>query len=473
MLMFSKKPADFRVKQSEPSSTTGHAHRRKWPLLLDLGVLIAMSLMLFWGTSTQFSNPYGDMTRYQCYAISFWQGQAGLQAHGLRANSQSQCAFINESASTSSIPGIIKRHLPSVIARYIASQSNSQAFHALPPEYPFLTLIPFSIPLLAPFNWYEITFALLMTLVAILIYVLLAKYQTRPAALAFAFYIVLGSWASATDRFDLIPAALTLGAVLLAGKARWKWAFALLALATLYKFYPIILVVPFLIAQQAYYKNAKWTDWRRWSAAGVFVGVCLLVTFVSLLCNANATLFPLTYFMNRPTQIESFPATLLWLGNYLGYPIQYNMAYQSLNIVSSLTHLVSPFIQFLEVAGLLYTFWLHWRGKLHLYEASLLTVLIIMITGKVFSPQYLIWVAPLIALTGRANWKWLLTWGLVGALTTFMYPFHYNGISEINQFYLVIIARDLLILALTCTLLYWYSRRKPSTVASMVTTGQA
>lgn len=473
MLLFHKKPADPGVEQSDSSSLPGRSSRRKWLLLLDLGVLLVMAVMLFWGTSTQFSNPYGDMTRYQCYAISFWRGEAGLQAYGLRTNSQSQCAFINESASTSSIPGIIKRHLPSALAHYIASQSNAQAFHALPPEYPFLTLVPFSLPLLAPFTWYEIVFALLMTLVAILIYGALAKYQSRPAALAFALYIVLGSWASATDRFDLIPAALTLGAVLLAGKARWKWAFVLLALATLYKFYPILLLIPFLIAQQAHYRDEKWGSWQRWSATGVFVGVCFLVTLVSLLCNANATLFPLTYFMNRPTQIESFPATLLWLGSYLGYPIQYNMAYQSLNIVSSLTHLVSPLVQFLEIAGLLYTFWLHWRGKLNLYEASLLTVLIIMITGKIFSPQYLIWVTPLIALVGRANWKWLLTWGLVGALTTFMYPFHYNGISEINQFYLVIIARDLLILIMTCTLLYWYSRRKSSTVVSMATTGQA
>lgn len=473
MILFHKKPANSRAEQAEPSSAIGNAPRRKWLLLVDLGILIAMSVVLFWGSSTQFSNPYGDMARYQCYAISFWQGEAGLQADGLRVNAQSQCAFIDEHASTSAISGIIKRHLPSVLARYIASQSNAQAFHALPPEYPFLTLIPFSLPLLAPFHWYETTFVLLMTLVAILIYIILVKYQSRSAGLAFALYIVLGSWATATDRFDLIPAALTLGAILLAGKARWKWAFALLALATLYKYYPILLAVPFLIAQQAHYKNEKWTAWRRWSAPAVFVGVGLLITLVSLICNANATLFPFVYFTNRPTQIESLPATLLWLGNYLGYPIQYNMAYQSLNIVSSLIHLVSPLIEVLEVAGLLYTFWLYWRGKLHLYEACLLTVLIIVITGKVFSPQYLIWVTPLIALVGQANWKWLLSWGLVAALTTFMFPFHYNGISEINQFYLVVIARDFLILALTCTLLYWYSRRKPQTIESMATTGQA
>lgn len=83
------------------------------------------------------------------------------------------------------------------------------------------------------------------------IYTLLLKYQSRQAALAFAFYLVLGSWATAAGRFDLIPAGLTLGAVILATEARWKWAFALLALATLYKFYPVILAVPFFLARSA------------------------------------------------------------------------------------------------------------------------------------------------------------------------------------------------------------------------------
>lgn len=114
------------------------------------------------------------------------------------------------------------------------------------------------------------------------IYTLLLKYQSRQAALAFAFYLVLGSWATAAGRFDLIPAGLTLGAVILATEARWKWAFALLALATLYKFYPVILAVPFLLAQQMHYKNQRWLSWKRWSALSIFIGMGALITLISL-----------------------------------------------------------------------------------------------------------------------------------------------------------------------------------------------
>src|SRR5260370_341583 len=130
---------------------------------------------------------------------------------------------------------------------------------------------------------------------------------------------LLGSWATAGERLDLTPVCLTLGAILLAGKARWKWAFPLLALAPLLKFYPAVLIPPFLIAQQMQIKG-KWLAWRRWSALGVFVGICVLVFAVSLVLNVADTLVPFSYFLNRPIQVESFPATLLWLGSVLGYP---------------------------------------------------------------------------------------------------------------------------------------------------------
>lgn len=437
-------------------------------LVIDIVVLLVMSLMLFWGTSTQFANPFNDMTRYQCYALAFWQGQAGVQSHGLQATPQSQCSFLLANSSADPIAQIRIHHLPAPLQNFANSQVNTQAFHALPPEYPFLTLIPFSLPLLAPFAWYQNAFALLMILIAILIYILLAKYQSRAAAIACACYFVLGNWASGTDRFDLVVVACIVGAILLANKMHWKWAFALLALATLFKLYPVVLAIPFLLAQQAQYKGEKWLAWRRWSGLSVFVGLGVLVMLISLLSNINATIAPFLYFRNRPFEIESLPASLIWIGAHLGHPAYANMDYQSLNLMSSLARFISPLTLLLEIAGFLATFWLQWRGKLSLVEACLLTTLVIIITGKVFSPQYLIWATPLVALVGQANWKWLLTWGLVGALTTFMFPFHFNSFPEIYTFLPAIIVRNLLILALACCLLYTYNKR-PSMSVTPVT----
>jgi hypothetical protein len=104
---------------------------------------------------------------------------------------------------------------------------------------------------------------------------------------------------------------------------------------------------------------------------------------------------------------------------------------------------------------------MQWRGKIDIYMACLLTLLILLVTGKIFSPQYLIWVAPLVAYVGQSNWKWLASWGLVAILTTIIFPFIYVDLAHITAFYPVILVRDLLILAITCVLLYNAGRAAP------------
>ena len=132
--------------------------------------------------------------------------------------------------------------------------------------------------------------------------------------------------------------------------------------------------------------------------------------------------------------------------------------------MSAITPQVSLWSSLCLVAGLLYTFWLQWRGKLDIYTASLLTVLIIIITGKVFSPQYLIWLAPLVAFVGQANWKWLMTWGVIGLLTTWVYPNMYNSVPLkdvplLPAFYPVVFVRDLLIFGFIIVLFYQAIRK--------------
>jgi hypothetical protein len=461
--MFKIKDAHSHTEAESHKSDTDGANQSRamgtfsWKYLLDLGVVVAMAAILLLGAWSQFSNRYNDATRYQCYAISFWQGKAGINALGLDANSKSQCAFLDNSSSATLATKLKSRGFPNFVINLVESQSTTQPLHALPPEYPFLTLVPFSVPLLAPFSAYQVVFAILMAIVAGTIYFLIKFNRSTGAAIAFAFYLALGSWALAEARFDLIPAALTLGAVILAARARWMWAFALLALATMLKFYPAVLLVPFLIAQQMQYSD-KWTAWRRWSAFGLFIGICVLLTAISLVLNVANTLVPFSYFLNRPIQVESFPGVLLWLGNFAGRPVQYTFIYQSLNFVSSLSSKVSLLSTVLLVAGLVFTWWLQWRGKLDIFTGSLLTLLVVMIMGKIFSPQYLMWVIPLIAYVGKANWRWLVSWGAVCTLTLVDFPIIYVDLPHIEKYYGVIAVRDGLILVIVCVLLYVAAR---------------
>jgi len=76
-------------------------------------------------------------------------------------------------------------------------------FHALPLEYPPLSLAIFSLALFAPLHYYTLAFAILMALIIISIYWLLLRHGPRGAALAFAIYMVIGAWGIALGRFDL------------------------------------------------------------------------------------------------------------------------------------------------------------------------------------------------------------------------------------------------------------------------------
>src|SRR5260370_14218040 len=149
--------------------------------------IIVVCILMFCGASWQIFWPSTDAARYQCYALVFWLGSSATQI--LPA---SQCTFLHASTLV---------HAP---------------FHTLPFEYPPLTLVIFSLSMLAPIPYYQLVFAMWMALTSALIYWLLLRYGPRGAALTFALFALVGAWATAEGRFDLVPAALTLLRVLAA-----------------------------------------------------------------------------------------------------------------------------------------------------------------------------------------------------------------------------------------------------------------
>jgi hypothetical protein len=459
MFKLSNEHVNKSEKNQEQQSEEKVSKKGIRPNLLHPGIVLLMCGLLIYAVSDQLFVPKTDVGEYQCYTFVFWQG-----THAVQELPPEQCLFLKNYSPAAIIEGMKSIGVPASIVRLAESQNTSGSLRNLPFEYPLLSIIPFSLGLIAPAAWYQVAFALWMLLLAAIIYYILYKTRSTSAAIAFAVYLVIGNWGSAAARFDLVPAALILGSVILAARIKWKWAFALLALATMFKLFPVVLVIPFLIAQQKQYSE-KWYSWHRWSALVLYCAICVLATLISLSLNIANTISPFLYFINRPIQIESAPATLLWLGKFLGYPTSIIHTYGSVNSISALSQSVSLLSSLCLVAGLLYTLWLQWRDKLDIYTASLLTILIIIITGKVFSPQYLIWLAPLVAFIGQANWKWLVTWGLIGLLTTWVYPYMYHAVPLkyvplLPAFYPVVFVRDLLIFGLIIVLLNKAARKR-------------
>ena len=212
-----------------PRVHTSNKHIR--PHLLDGLVIVGMGILLYIGALTRYLVNGGEPTRYRCYALAFWDGVPSLGP--LR---QTDCFFIVTTPATSIIRRMQSWHFPGFLIKLVEQQSPLAPLHALPHEYPLLAVIPFTLTLLAPYRWFLLEFAVWMALVAGVIYFVLKRSMSTSAALAFAFYLVVGNWATALSRFDLIPVGLTLGAVIFAERSRWRWAFALLALAILLKY---------------------------------------------------------------------------------------------------------------------------------------------------------------------------------------------------------------------------------------------
>ena len=100
--------------------------------------IIVVAILMFVGASWQFFWLHTDAARYQCYALSFWIGGGAV-----KLLPSVQCKFLP--AATLSMPPL----------------------HALPLEYPPLTLAIFSPALFAPLAYYQMAFAIFMALTAI------------------------------------------------------------------------------------------------------------------------------------------------------------------------------------------------------------------------------------------------------------------------------------------------------------------
>ena len=451
-MQISVEPYDPESMSTGPKKPKQFLHRYGWDIL----VVVAMCVLLYVGLFGQY---FSDVPIYQCYAVAFW---GGLPA--LNALPSWQCSFLAQPYTSFISPA----HWPTPLLHFIASQSPNLPLHALPYEYPLPVIIPFSLPLIVPSYWYQIVFAISMSLVAVVIFALLRHFTSRRAAIVYALFLVIGGWATADGRFDLVPSALTLVALLLAVRTRWNWAFAFLASATVFKFYPSVLLIPFLLAQQMK-SGEKWTGWRRWTPLAVFAAVCIGEMVISLFLSVEGTLAPFSYFANRPFQIESPGASLLWVFHFLGNPLQPVFAYGSFSVISSLASPVSLIDTVLLVVGLTYTWWLQWRGKTNLAASCLLTLMIVIFSGKVFSPQYLLWLLPLAAYVWERNLKWIVAWCLLGGLTTFIFPYLYmfylgefNDVSSAPFFYAIIAIRNLFFLCMIMSLLHSYSRKQLS-----------
>ncbi len=152
------------------------------------------------------------------------------------------------------------------------------------------------------------------------------------------------------------------------------------------------------------------------------------------------------YHTARPLQIESTWAALLGLFGHLESlhsfwpePLRVVYTYGSINVLGPGVRALAAFSTLAQVFALFFSYFAFWRRLRApqyrkssqnraevLHAATLLSLVVYMIFGKVFSPQYLVWLLPLgLWLSLRRGPKALFMLLLVLGMTQIIYPLGY------------------------------------------------
>lgn len=296
------------------------------------------------------------------------------------------------------------------------------AFHALPVEYPPLSIVVFSLSVLPPVWDFVSVYAYWMAGVFLAGYFAFRRFSSRNNAMIYAVYLLLGATGALLGRFDLVPALLTVAAFWAGRRRRFMLAYLFLAAGALLKLYPIALL-PVLMIEHRRFLLLHDRPWRAPVAGGVAAVAGLVVASFTLgfVVAGWSSLSTFYYAAARPLQVESLGATLLWLGSFLGFPAVTEHGWSSYNLVGPLDSGIMALLDFAGLAGLAWVYWRSWQGRLEFGRALLGVICVTLLASKVFSPQYLIWALPLVVEVEGISLIWLV----ICACTTLIYPVLY------------------------------------------------
>jgi hypothetical protein len=331
-------------------------------------------------------------------------------------------------------------------------------------EYPPLALPLMLIPgWIAGSSWhvYEQSFELMMlacglATVGIAAW-LLVRENVTPARLAAG--VALGGLTPLLlgpviySRFDLFPALLTIAALAALITRRPRTAFVLLGLGVAAKAYPFVMV-----------PLAGVYVWRNFSrrealiGIGMFVAVVLVFYLPFVAIAPHGVLWSLRDQGTRPLQIESAGASL-WLGAHqlIGLHLKTFFSHGSDNLYG---HPPTTFASIMTVVqwAVIVLVWITFAAgratRERLVLASAAAVCAFLFLGRVLSPQYLIWLVPLVMIApGRRGFVAVGLLAVSMVLTQIWFPQRFLELKEFLPLESwAVVARNTVLLVLLGTL---------------------
>jgi uncharacterized membrane protein len=228
---------------------------------------------------------------------------------------------------------------------------------------------------------------------------------------------------------------------------RPRAGFALLGAATAAKLFPAALLpVAIIFVVRRSGRNA----WRVPLAAYAVTVIAIFLPFLALA--PGGLRFSLKTQIERGLQLESLGASLLATAHHLGiYSVSYtpHLAYAQLaGPFASVFATVSTVVMLAAVALVAWRFWRTAAGSEELVFAMAATVVAIVTFAKVLSPQYLIWLIPLVAATALRSRITPVLLLVALALTRIWVPDRFDDLQSLNWVTWVLLVRNAVLVAL-------------------------
>jgi hypothetical protein len=290
-----------------------------------------------------------------------------------------------------------------------------------------------------------------------------AHWLRVASALAFAALTPLTLGQLILTRFDLWPAALAVTALAFLLWRRPSFGFAVLAVAVAAKVYAAVLL-PLALAFVWHREGRR----RAAVSAALFLTVLAACVVPFALLSREGLWLSFKWQLERPLQVESLGASLLIAAHHLfGLGVTVEFGYGSHNIAGRAADVLVD-AQSALLAAVLLAIWIWFarrpRGPEALVSAAAAAVCAFVALGKVFSPQFMIWLVPLVPLVrGRRGLAASALLAAALVLTRGWFPYHYFDYLELDpNVWALPLARNIELLALVVLLV---ARREPAALS--------
>jgi uncharacterized membrane protein len=252
------------------------------------------------------------------------------------------------------------------------------------------------------------------------------------------------------NTYDAWPALLTVVALALLVASSPVAAFAVLGAAFAAKVYPVVLVPPALVYV---WRTAGRRAATRALASFGAVAAAAIVPFLALSAHGLAESFRAQ--AARALQVESLGGSLLGLADRLGWysaHVVHRTGHAvSYDLVGTLPRTLAAVSSVAQAAAVLGVAWLYLRGRdepRRLAIAFAAAVAGFLAFTRFFSPQYVVWLVPLIVLLQPL--EWVLTG--VALVLAQVWFFHYGDVFALGGSIWLVALRDVLVVALFAVL---------------------